>query len=214
MKLIPNTSSIIHLINYAFQYVIDTSLKYNIDESHALKHSMEVFRFAKQIYDAELPANPFLLGQKEVVYMAAIGHDMCDKKYVDEKEAILRYQDHLSRHMSDHELQKMGEIIGTMSYSKVKKNGFPTNLGDHQLAYHIVREADLLAAYDIDRSIIYNMYTHKTAYTDSLPYVFKLFDERVFRMIEDELFTTCFSKQLAVDLHLRAKEHVDGLKHF
>ena len=50
----------------------------------------------------------------------------------------------------------IGDIIGSMSYSKVKKNGFP-ELGDYQTEYNIVREADLLAAYDIDRAIIYRI---------------------------------------------------------
>ena len=43
-----------------------------------------------------------------------------------------------------------------MSYSKVNKNGFP-ELGNYQLCYNIVREADLLASYNIDRCIIYQM---------------------------------------------------------
>ena len=42
-----------------------------------------------------------------------------------------------------------------MSYSKVKVHGYP-ELGDYQLAYHIVRESDLLTAYNIPRSIVYN----------------------------------------------------------
>ena len=50
----------------------------------------------------------------------------------------------------------IGDIIGTMSYSKIKKNGFP-DLGEYQNEFNVVREADLLAAYDIDRAIIYNM---------------------------------------------------------
>ena len=61
--------SILALINYAFQYVVDTSLKYNIDESHALKHSMEVFGYAKQNYDLEIKKNSFLSTQKEIIYM-------------------------------------------------------------------------------------------------------------------------------------------------
>ena len=45
MKII----SIALLINHAFRYVMDTTIKYNIDESHALKHSLEVYQYAKDI---------------------------------------------------------------------------------------------------------------------------------------------------------------------
>ena len=176
-----------NLLNRGFKYVIETSKQYNIDESHALKHSMEVFSYAKKIYESEIKKNHFLESHKNIVYMAAIGHDMCDKKYMDEKEGIIKYQTYLSNFMLPHELDIMGKIISTMSYSKVKVNGYP-NLGDYQLAYHIVREADLLAAYDIDRCIIYKMYHDNLDYNDALTDAFKLFDTRVFQMRNDALF--------------------------
>ena len=52
-------------------------------------------------------------------------------------------------YIASEKLDIIFQIITTMSYSTVKKNGFPS-LNEYQLAYHIVREADLLAAYDID----------------------------------------------------------------
>ena len=150
-------SQFINLINSGFKYVIETSKKYNIDESHALKHSMEVYGFANRIYESELKNNIELENQREIICMAAIGHDMCDKKYMDEKEGIENYKKYLSEFVSSEKLEIIGKIIGTMSYSKVKANGYP-ELGEYQLAYHIVREADLLAAYDIDRCVMYSMY--------------------------------------------------------
>ena len=203
--------TIIHLINYAFQYVIDTSAKYNIDESHSLKHSMEVFGYAKRIYDTEIVTNSFLLNQKEIIYMAAIGHDMCDKKYMDEKEGIERYQNYLSEFMKPNDLKIMGNIIETMSYSKVKVNGYP-NLGEYQLAFHIVREADLLSAYDIDRCIMYNMYVKNTDYYTSLLYAFDLFDNRINKMISDNLFITETGKKESLKLHDTSKIQVDNLR--
>jgi hypothetical protein len=203
--------SILALINYAFQYVVDTSLKYNIDESHALKHSMEVFGYAKQNYDLEIKKNSFLSTQKEIIYMAAIGHDMCDKKYMNEDEGIIRYKQHLSHYMTPNNLDIMGQIIGTMSYSKTKKNGFP-ELGEYQLAYNIVREADLLSAYDIDRCIIYGMYCEKTHYYASLQRALKLFDNRVFKMRDDNLFFTQFGQSESLKLHNMAKIKIENLK--
>jgi hypothetical protein len=138
---------------------------------------------------------------------------MCDKKYMDEKEGIQKYQTYLSDLMREEELEIMGKIISTMSYSKVKVNGFP-NLGEYQLAYHIVREADLLAAYDIDRCIIYTMYRNNIKYTDALKNALTLFDNRVFKMRSDRLFKTEYSRKESLKLHKKAKRDVTSLKKY
>lgn len=211
MKIISTTMSLLNLINQGFRYVVDTSELYHIDESHALKHSMEVYQFAKQIYDSEVISYPYLEKHKEIIYMAAIGHDMCDKKYMDEKEGIVRYKTYLSGYMPSSDLEIVGKIIGTMSYSKVKANGYP-ELGEYQLAYHIVREADLLAAYDIDRCIIYTMYRDNCDYNKALEEALKLFDYRVFRMRQEHLFKTKYSRKESLKLHKKAKKSVDTLR--
>ena len=213
MKLMSSALSIMNLINIGFKYVIDTSQLYKIDESHAVKHSMEVYGFAKKIYESEFKSNPYLEKQREIIYMASIGHDMCDKKYMDEKQGILRYQEYLSGHMSPSDLEIMGQIIGTMSYSKVKVNGYP-KLGEYQLAYHIVREADLLSAYDIDRCIMYRMYNtsdKNITYSEALLEAMDLFDYRVFKMRKDKLFITNYAKREACKLHKKAQRDVVSL---
>jgi len=210
MKIMCSSLSIINLINVAFKYVIDTSQLYKIDESHALKHSMEVYRYAKKIYDSEIEVNPFLEKQREIIFIASIGHDMCDKKYMDEKEGILRYQSYLTDYMKPTELEIMGKIIGTMSYSKVKVNGYP-DLGEYQLAYNIVREADLLSAYDIDRCVMYKMHCNNCSYSEALEDALNLFDYRVFKMRKDNLFVTNYAKTESLKLHKKAKQDVKSL---
>lgn len=205
-------NKLIELINNGFKYVMDTSKKYNIDESHALKHSMEVYGFANRIYESELNNNKAILeNQREIIYMAAIGHDMCDKKYMNEKEGIERYKKYLSEFISSDKLEIIGKIIATMSYSKVKANGYP-ELGEYQLAYHIVREADLLAAYDIDRCVMYSMYCYNIEYSKALNIATELFDNRVFRMRHDKLFKTKYSKKESLKLHKKATIDVESLK--
>lgn len=211
MRIMPTAISLLNLVNRGFKYVIDTSELYKIDESHALKHSMEVYGFAKKIYESELNKNDNLKEKREIIYMSAIGHDMCDKKYMNEKEGIIRYQNYLSEFMIPSDLEIMGKIIETMSYSKVKVNGYP-DLGEYQLAYHIVREADLLAAYDIDRCVMYTMYRDNSNYTTSLQEALTLFDYRVFRMRQDRLFKTDYSKKESLKLHKKAKKDVESLK--
>jgi hypothetical protein len=213
MKLISPVLSLVNLINIGFKYVVDTSQLHKIDESHAVKHSMEVYGFAKKIYESEVKNNPYLEKQREIIYMASIGHDMCDKKYMNEKEGILRYQKYLSEYMMPSDLETMAQIIGTMSYSKVKVNGYP-NLGEYQLAYHIVREADLLAAYDIDRCVIYRMYNNShnnISYSEALVEALDLFDYRVFKMRKDKLFITNYAKRESLKLHRKALKDVESL---
>ena len=211
MKIMSTLVGLISLLNRGFNYVVQTSNKFNIDESHALKHSMEVYGFAKQIYESEVIKNPLLEYQKEIIYAASIGHDMCDKKYMDEKEGIISYQSYLSGYMNHNDLQVVGDIIETMSYSKVKANGYP-DLGEYQLAYHIVREADLLAAYDIDRCIIYSMCKNNYDYYTALSESINLCDYRIFKMIQDNLFITKYSKKEAKKLHNKAKKNIEILR--
>ena len=211
MRVMSSALAIMNLVNRGFKYVVETSELYKIDESHALKHSMEVFGFAKKIYESNIQKNPILENQREIIYMAAIGHDMCDKKYMDEKEGIIRYKNYLSEFMHEDSLEVMGKIIGTMSYSKVKVNGYP-DLGEYQLAYHIVREADLLAAYDIDRCIMYTMHRDNSNYTTALEEALNLFDYRVFRMRQDRLFKTEYSKKESLKLNKKAKKDVESLR--
>uniref|UniRef100_A0A6C0DGW6 HD domain-containing protein n=1 Tax=viral metagenome TaxID=1070528 RepID=A0A6C0DGW6_9ZZZZ len=202
--------SLVNLINQAFRFVIQTSQEYNIDESHALKHSLEVFNYANNIYDDEVNKFPYLKDQREIISLSAIVHDMCDKKYLDENNGIINIKNHMTGYLPDHELEVVSKIIQTMSYSKVKENGFP-DLGEYQHAYHIVREADLLAAYDLDRCIIYRMMRHKYNYTDSLNESKDLFENRILNYRRDNLFVTNYSKNKSALLHKKALVDLEKL---
>ena len=209
MKITP----IVVLAQKAFQYVIQTCNKYQIDESHALKHSMEVFHMTNKIYQKEVLKFPFLQEQKDVIFMSAILHDMCDKKYMPEDAGITQIKKYLSKNemMEETKITMLGKIIATMSYSKVKEYGFP-ELGDYQLAYHIVREADLLAAYDIDRCMIYSMYKEGLDYEGALKRTIGLFDERVLKYRSDRLFITAYSQNLSLRLHDKAIAELEILR--
>jgi HD superfamily phosphodiesterase len=171
---------------------------------------MEVYNFALRIYESELPMNSYLEEQKDIIVVAAILHDTIDKKYVAEADGIEEIRKYLNGFVTPEKLDIIFQIITTMSYSTVKKNGFPL-LGDYQLAYHIVREADLLAAYDIDRCIMYSMYTKNANYSEALDAAIVLFDHRVLKHRKDRLFVTNYSKKLSVKLHKKAKEDIEIL---
>jgi hypothetical protein len=164
---------------------------------------MEVVHYANQIYMNNLIKYPELHNQEAVIYTAAIIHDMCDKKYLNQTTGIREINDLLKYKMNYHEISIVDKIISTMSYSTVKQFGYP-NLGTYQMAYHIVREADLLTAYDFDRSIIYHMYKSEGDFIKSYDNAVDLFNNRVLKHHTDDLFITEYSKKKGMELHNNA----------
>jgi hypothetical protein len=171
---------------------------------------MEVYNFAVRIYVSEVFTYAYFEEQKILIFLSAILHDTIDKKYVSEEEGIKEIREYMKPYINEEKLDIIFQIISTMSYSTVKKNGFPS-LNEYQLAYHIVRESDLLAAYDIDRCIMYSMYTKNTNYSTALDSAITLFENRVFKHRTDKLFVTKFSKRLSLQLHKNAKNNIDIL---
>ncbi len=191
------------LISYLIDFVSLTSQKYGIDESHGLGHGMDVLVNANAIFSSEVIEHPILRSQERIIYTSASIHDMCDRKYMNPEEGIRAIETFLSDKISQTEIEITKQIISTMSYSKVKKDGFP-QLNEYQLAYHIVREADLLSAYDVDRCIIYNMHRLNgdlmTAYKDAK----EIFEKRIFKHFEDGLFITEYSKKKGRELEIES----------
>ena len=149
--------------------------------------------------------------QKRIIMTSAILHDMCDKKYIDERVGINMIKDYCKDYISEDELNIIETIILTMSYSTVKKNGYP-ELNDYELAYHIVREADLLAAYDIDRTIIYSMYKENIDYHNAIKRTIELFKNRVLKYRSDNLFITSFSEEESLKLHEKSINDLKDLQ--
>jgi len=186
------------------------SKKYSVDESHGLLHSMNILNYANTIYEYEKINFPFLQAQEKIIYVSAIIHDMCDAKYMNEAEGIKEINNFLENQITNDEINIIQNIISTMSYSKVKKNGFPC-LGDYQMAYHIVREADLLTAYDFERCMIYhlNKQNNDNNFVDAFYNAKKLFENRVFKHEEDGLFITSWSKNNHLHLHSQALTRIN-----
>jgi len=187
------------------------SSKHIIDESHALSHSMDVLRISHDIYNVEVLKNPVLREHERIIYISAILHDMCDKKYMTETDGIIEICEFLEDKIDENEIDIIKKIISTMSYSTVKKNGFP-EMGDYQNAYHIVREADLLSAYDFDRCMVYHMYKQNPDIEDAFHVANILFENRIFRHNEDRLFTTDYAKQQSIILHTSAIKQIYSWK--
>lgn len=194
-----------------FNFVMTIVAKYNIDESHGLSHSFNVLMQANSIYESEVLTSPELEQYEKIIYIAAIVHDMCDNKYMDSVAGLNAIIDFLSIddsfNLSVNDTDAIRDIVNTMSYSKVKQYGFP-DLGKYQRAYHIVREADLLCAYDFDRCMIYHLHTHNAGIDCAFEDSFKLFNIRVFQHNNDGLFITDFSKNFSQTLEFESHSRI------
>lgn len=202
------------LLSKLFQFVMFITSKYAIDESHGLSHSMNTLYYANQIFESEIEQKPELKSQERLVYVSAVVHDMCDKKYMNEKLGIAEVEHFLKQHdngLHEFEIENAKKIISTMSYSTVKKNGYP-GLGEYQHAYHIVREADLLTAYDFDRSMLYHMNVNKANLYDSFINAEDIFKKRVLQHNRDKLFITKYSNFESRKLHIKAIMRMDYWK--
>ena len=203
--------SLANIVNHAFNYVILTSNLYNIDECHALKHSMDVFHTTNKILNSEVKKFPYLETHREIIYSAAILHDMCDKKYMSQEQGIDNMKKYMCEFMTETDLDISSKIISSMSYSTVKKYGYP-DLKEYQLAYNIVREADLLTSYDVDRCIIYGMMVENLNYDESVKRAISLFDNRTLKYRSDNLFTTDYALYESSLLHKKALVDIEYLQ--
>ena len=194
-------------------FIKTTCHRYNIDESHGMKHALDVYKYSRNLVSSECENVPHLLQQKSVIYTSALLHDTCDKKYMDESEGILNIHLFLNSTQcySKVETDIILKIIQTMSYSKVKVNGFPT-LGIYQKAYHIVREADLLTAYDFDRGLLYTMNNYKIEYKIAFALANDLYQQRMAKHIEHGLITTKYGMEEGKRLLIENQEHIASIK--
>jgi hypothetical protein len=198
------------LMDAAFRCVRELSTLYHIDESHAMKHSMDVLNYTMDSYHFHVLRNPELFNQQRILYAAAIVHDMCDKKYVNEGIGLQSIHNYLYVYFTPEEFNLLSRIITTMSYSTVRTHGYP-ELYEWQLGYHIVREADLLASYDMDRCVLYGIYCEQLPYTEAVLRAKALYQNRVMRYLQDGVFVTNYGVARAHELHGKSmlKLHVE-----
>ena len=189
-----------------FNIVLMTISKYKIDESHGIIHAMNVLHNCDHLIDSVIQKQPEIEEHRKIIYSAAILHDMCDKKYMNEDEGMKEIKSYIYDSISNTELDVMENIVSTMSYSKVKKKGFP-DLGQYQTAYHVVREGDLLAAYDFDRCMIYHMTQNNADVHSAFQDAYNLFQARIFKHQEDGLLLFPYSNEqhtiLSGQAHIR-----------
>jgi HD superfamily phosphodiesterase len=201
------------LISKLFHFVLLITNKYGIDDSHGISHSMNTLHYANEIFKDEVQRHPILKEQEKLIYTTAILHDMCDKKYMNEYVGLCEIANFLEDDalFTPNEINIACNIMSTMSYSKVKRDGFP-NLGGYQRAYNIVRESDLLTAYDFDRCLIYNMNRNDCDLETSFTTANELFEHRVFKHNDDKLFLLDYSKKESLKLETQSLARINHWK--
>lgn len=196
--------------NAIFNFIDRTCKFYNIDESHGLRHSMEVLRFSKNILNEELHIMPSLEEKQHIIYTSALLHDMCDSKYMDQNTGLDNISCFLQTNKySTSDINEIRQIMSTMSYSKIKDSGFP-HYKDKvtERAFHIVRESDILCAYDVERCMLYELHKKGGTIENSINHANTLFNERMFKHYDDKLFITQYGLREGRVLHVKSKQRI------
>jgi len=169
-----------------YEYVEHICKKYKIDESHDVTHAKDCVEFAEQLLEENTSEHERMI----TLYAAAL-HDTVDKKYVPVKDACAQLRIFLyAIGLTDEDASAIINIITTMSYSYLKARqeeglGYP-NHGKWDRAYHIVRHADLLCSYRVNRC-----YQYQKRITPDMPkkdcwrLVEKIFEQRMMRYVSD-----------------------------
>jgi hypothetical protein len=186
-------------------FIIKQCSNYNIDKSHGLIHSIKTAETSRKIsVDADISDR-----SRVIIEFACLLHDMCDKKYMDEAIGIheikrfLKYEVKLPPSI----IYDIVFIISTMSYSKVKKNGYPHFENNYELeqCYHIVRNSDLLESYDLERCIDYHTRNGAPRY-EGIKNMLNIYKSRISRLLEDGWINIPLAKVYAIQLHEKCNQ--------
>jgi len=197
-----------------FSFIERQCVKYNIDESHGLKHAKGTLKRAQDI----LKVLPSVSETEECItlYSAAL-HDMCDSKYCQDQGAsndILEFLLSIGWNIED--IEVVLKIIKSMSYSKLKntmeqgKPVFPFH-GQWQRAYHVARNADLLEGFIVARCVLYNKQIHPTKTEDEhWQRARELFEKRVFTYVSEGWINLPAALNMVPALEEEAKRCLKG----
>lgn len=162
--------------------------EYNIDESHNLQHSIRCIAWVQRLADV----NNLTAQEQQIAVYAAALHDMCDAKYTDVFIGCERIREWLlANDWTEEFADVLIRIVTTMSYSKLKAAAadgqivYPDH-GRWQMVYHIVRHADLLEGYRVDRCYYYQKHIMPNiSENDCWTKVVELFERRPLRYVAE-----------------------------
>jgi hypothetical protein len=194
------------------RFINDTCVKYNIDDSHDLRHSLDALGWSEQLTKGKLLSTR----ASQIIHLSCLLHDMCDKKYMDEVMGLHRIRVFLKDvlEVDSDILEAVVFIISTMSYSKVIKYGYPQftdNDKEIEYCYHVVRNSDLLCSYDPERCINYQVRCGGSR-KEGIKKMLELFDNRILKLIHNNYINLDEAKGYAIELHDKALVEVEKYK--
>ena len=156
-KSIPQISNIQDVI----QFVKEGTKDY--DSSHDFSHAQRVANTAMEIINlwadrleegngnnndtSEKIIAPLSNSQIKVVIYSSYLHDLCDSKYTSPEESKEKVVNFLKKVCNDKEIVDIMDIIFNMSFSKEKKEGYPSHLSKGVLTLRdIVSDSDKIDA--------------------------------------------------------------------
>jgi hypothetical protein len=185
----------------------------DIDSSHDHFHMARVADTA--LYLNSLCGRKVSKEEEDVMILSAFTHDLCDRKYTDVEKGLSELRTWLtSLPISSEQTQAVLHIINTMSYSKVSKHGYPVDLGRWSTAYHHVRVADLIDAYDIHRCYAYQEHAHpEMEEREKWKAVIDLFERRMLTQLDAYILPVCpYAESIARPRHDQAVSAIKYLK--
>ena len=201
------------LYHEAYRFCEATCKKLGIDSSHDEKHMARVADLTNKLNDR--CGRTVTESEKRVMLLSAFTHDLCDRKYIDVNTGLQTISTWLSTlGLRKEEMEAVLKIITTMSYSKVSRYGYPTDLGEFLLAYHHTRVADLIDAYDMDRCYAYQTHAHPNMdEREKWAAVISLFEARILTQKEWYILPICpYAADLVEPRHEAAVEAVREAK--
>jgi hypothetical protein len=148
---------------WLYQYVENHILRHNYDDSHNMRHFLNVVQYVKEIIVNDFIDQTIIEGLSneesiELLVNAALCHDVIDSKYVISEEEIINLRSLFERYGYKHTAILL-YLIDNMSFSKQRKGiEIPSRL---RKAMDILGDADKLDAYRPERVIIYQYHKHK-----------------------------------------------------
>lgn len=201
------------LFSNAYAFCASVCRAQKIDASHDETHMVRVAKLTERLN--ELCGKHVSEEEKDVMILAAFTHDLCDHKYTDVTAGLEVIDRWLERQpISEEQRHAVCRIISTMSYSKVKVHGYPTDLGRWELAYHHTRIADLIDAYDIERCYQYQSHKHpEMEEMEKWRAVIDVFERRVLTQKDDFILPVApYAVSLVEGRHLVAVEAIQKFK--
>lgn len=212
-RILPCASVPQNVFDNAFTFCASVCRAQGIDASHDEHHMARVARMTERLN--VVCGREIGQDEKDVMILAAFTHDLCDHKYTDVSSGLAYIMNWLkSQPITEDQRQAVYRIISTMSYSKVKKYGYPSDLGKWTLAYHHTRIADLIDAYDINRCYLYQTHKHPDMEEkDKWRAVIEVFETRVLKQKDEYILPVApYASDIVEPRHVAAEWGIKELK--